>query len=155
MGDGTGHAERFEPYNSMAFKRRAVSPTASLHNGSTNGTSTPLLASPILGFAATVPSLPIAIPPLSPISAGLGLASLNHSAFFSAVAGARATSPSTTTAAMPPTASASATGAPRGALGMVLSGGSASARAAQEATMRDDEELSARAGDSLGGMSLG
>lgn len=142
-----GHNDRFEPYNSMAFKRRAVSPTASVHNGSNNtGASTPILGSPVLGFAS-VP--PIAIPPLSPTSAGLGLA---HSAFFrdvqmpSTSAGtgrrdSRATSPAI--AAQTPA---------RGALGMVLNG----ARAAQqhEATMREDEELSAKAGETFTAMSL-
>ena len=49
-------SERFESYNSMAFKRRAVSPTASL---------SPHTGSPVLGasgMASAAPSTPIPIP---------------------------------------------------------------------------------------------
>jgi hypothetical protein len=94
--------DRFEPYSSMAFKRRAVSPSASL---------SPALGSPILGFQTPFPpplplsggglgpssSAPLSstssaqttttsvLPP--PISIPSPTANVSHSAFFSALSG--------------------------------------------------------------------
>ncbi|GAA95949.1 uncharacterized protein L969DRAFT_69772 [Mixia osmundae IAM 14324] len=86
-------SERFEPYSTMAFKRRAVSPTTSISPGPlaspvlTYSTAiSPLPALPSLGMLAN-PTLPITIP-VSPSNATSYLQSLQSSR-------SRATSPGT------------------------------------------------------------
>ena len=141
-------SDRFEPYSNMMFKRRAVSPTASV--------GSPALGSPVLGHTSfpTAPPLPITIPSPTPSTA------VTHTTFFSYVNGhpTRAASPVLTSAANTSlngvvkgfgtgaNGSAHPTSA-SGTLGLML--GRESAR-----DMRDDDERAERAGDTFSSMSL-
>ncbi|GAA5881366.1 hypothetical protein JCM1840_004867 [Sporobolomyces johnsonii] len=163
--------DRFEPYAHQAFKRRAVSPAASLSlsPGFTSTTSSsahpnpppPLPTFPSLPFTnphpglnpGTPPTLPVSIP--SPtLSTAAGSAGAHH-AFFSSIqnqTGPRSVAGSPVASSL----SSSAGAAGRGFMGLALSeryrlGGAAAAAAAAGA----NEDERSKMDDGIGRMSLG